>query len=69
MHLSTKQKYWLFTTTIVLSALYIFEPTANIEFVKKVMEAKIEIFPIIAVKNIVIILLIYMWWKIFEAGR
>lgn len=69
MHLSTQQKYWLFSFVIVLTALYMFEPTSGIGFVQTIMNAKIGVMPFLAVKNLVIVLLVYMWWKIFEAGR
>lgn len=69
MHLSTQQKYWLFSFTVGLTALFIFEPTSQIGWVQKTMNAKIGVMPILAVKNLIVILLIYMWWKIFEAGR
>ena len=69
MSLSLRQRHWIIFLAVGFSALYVFEPTSNLYLVKTVMESKLEPVPFISVKNLIGILLIYVAYKIFEAGR
>jgi len=69
MSLSLRQRHWVFFLTVGLSALYVFEPTSNLHYIKTIMESRLEPIPFISVKNILAFLLIYMAYRVFEAGR
>lgn len=64
-----ENKYWLVLVTVILVGLYIFEPTHSFFLSKTAMELKLEFAPFFSVKNIVSIILIWLSYKIFVAGR
>lgn len=51
----------------LLTGLYIFEPTSIV--VKPIMEARLSFATWFSIKNGVVLTLIYIWYKIFIAGR
>lgn len=66
-HIRTKEVYLLGIVT--LTGLYLFEPTSQITWVKSIIEAKLDFAMWVSIKNALIILYIYIFYKIFIAGR
>ena len=69
MVLSIEQKRWIFFSLVLLAGLYIFTPTSEVGWVKSIVEWKLDYMPFIAVKNLMIGLLAYMWYMVFVRGR
>ena len=69
LKLSLQQKYWIFFPLVLFTGLYIFTPTSDLYYIKTIVEWKLEFMPWISIKNLMIGLLGYMWYKIFVAGR
>lgn len=64
-----QQKYWIFLILTILTGLYLFSPTADNFYIKSFVEFKVLFAPLISIINLMIVLLIYMWYKILIAGE
>ena len=69
IQLTSEQKRFALIGIVMLAGLYIFEPTSQISWVKFIIDAKVSFATWISVKNAIIAIFIYIWWKIFIAGR
>ena len=67
--LTSEQKRFALIGIVMLVGLYIFEPTSQVSWVKNIIEAKLSFATWVSVKNAFIVIFIYIWWKIFIAGR
>ena len=69
MYITFEQKRFFLLGVVIFTGLYIFEPTSQITWVKSVMEAKFDFAEWVSVKNAMILLYAYLFYKIFVAGR
>ncbi len=66
--LSIENRYRIFLSITLLTGLYTFEQT-RWNWVILIMEYKIGSAPILSVKNLITVLLVYFFYKIFIAMR
>jgi len=69
MYVTFEQKRFFLLGVVILTGLYLFEPTSSITWVKGIIEAKLDFATWVSVKNALVILYIYLFYKIFIAGR
>lgn len=61
------QKRVLLIVITLITGLYLFEPISPL--VRPLVEARLSFAPWFSVKNAVVLIFIYVWYKIFIAGR
>ena len=59
--------YYLFITAILIGGAYLFEPTY--EIVRYLVDWKLDIFPLISIKNIIGLILFVISFKIWKTTR
>lgn len=68
LYITSEQKRFFLLGIVTLTGLYLFEPTSQITWVKSIMEAKLDFATWVSVKNALIVLYTYIFYKIFIAG-